>query len=182
MLARVVGRNNVVNTIWGSGFVLVGAACFVVARGIDSGDLLRQVLLMATVLVRGTRFSWYVGVRSAGKGEDAHYTELWAVLRSHRRPADEAVQVRPRHQGKIADIGLWSYTRHPNSFGDATVWFGIWLIAAEQWPGVLAVFGPLLMAGTSTPPGPAGWSRCRTGFSHGCTGEDGGRGRGPMKG
>lgn len=51
VLARVVGRNNVVDTIWGSGFVLVGAACFVVARAIDSGDLLRQVLLMATVLV-----------------------------------------------------------------------------------------------------------------------------------
>ncbi len=33
---------------------------------------------------------------------------------------------------------MWSYTRHPNFFGDATVWFGIWLIAAEQWPGVLA--------------------------------------------
>ena len=53
----------------------------------------------------------------------------------------------PDNQGKIADIGLWSYTRYPNYFGDATVWFGIWLIAAEQWPGVLAVFGPLLMAG-----------------------------------
>lgn len=85
VLARVVGRNNVVDTIWGSGFVLVGAACFVVARGIDSGDLLRQVLLMATVLVWGARLSWYVGVRSAGK-ETTNSARLCGRGRALRRP------------------------------------------------------------------------------------------------
>ena len=35
------------------------------------------------------------------------------------------------------DRGLWRYTRHPNYFGDASVWWGLWLIAAQQWPALL---------------------------------------------
>jgi steroid 5-alpha reductase family enzyme len=40
---------------------------------------------------------------------------------------------------------LWRYTRHPNYFGDACVWWGIFLVAAERWPGVLTVFAPVVM-------------------------------------
>jgi hypothetical protein len=28
----------------------------------------------------------------------------------------------PSHEGKVIDVGLWHYTRHPNYFGDACVW------------------------------------------------------------
>lgn len=45
----------------------------------------------------------------------------------------------------ILNTGLWRYTRHPNYFGDACVWAGIFLIAAESWPGVLTIGSPLLM-------------------------------------
>jgi steroid 5-alpha reductase family enzyme len=51
----------------------------------------------------------------------------------------------PAHKGQVADTGLWRYTRHPNYFGDAAVWTGIFLITAERWPGVLAIVGPVLM-------------------------------------
>jgi steroid 5-alpha reductase family enzyme len=51
----------------------------------------------------------------------------------------------PAHKGTVADIGLWRYTRHPNYFGDAAVWTGIFIIAAERWPGVLTIPGPVLM-------------------------------------
>jgi steroid 5-alpha reductase family enzyme len=44
------------------------------------------------------------------------------------------------------DRGLWRYTRHPNYFGDATVWAGLWLVAAQHWVGVLTVASPALMA------------------------------------
>ena len=45
----------------------------------------------------------------------------------------------------VMDSGLWCYTRHPNYFGDACVWVGIFLVAAEHWPGVLTVFSPIIM-------------------------------------
>ena len=47
--------------------------------------------------------------------------------------------------GSVMDRGLWRFTRHPNYFGDACVWWGIFLVAAEHWPGVLSVPAPILM-------------------------------------
>jgi steroid 5-alpha reductase family enzyme len=52
----------------------------------------------------------------------------------------------PANKGKVMDRGLWRYTRHPNYFGDATVWAGLYLIAAEHWIGALTVASPVLMA------------------------------------
>lgn len=54
----------------------------------------------------------------------------------------------PANKGKVLDTGLWRYTRHPNYFGDACVWWGLYLIAAETAPGVWAVFGPLFLTWT----------------------------------
>lgn len=51
----------------------------------------------------------------------------------------------PASTGQVLDTGLWRYTRHPNYFGDACVWWGISLVAFDAWPGVLTVLSPLLM-------------------------------------
>jgi steroid 5-alpha reductase family enzyme len=51
----------------------------------------------------------------------------------------------PANKGQVMDRGLWRYSRHPNYFGDATVWAGLFLIAAEHWVGALTVFSPVLM-------------------------------------
>jgi steroid 5-alpha reductase family enzyme len=51
----------------------------------------------------------------------------------------------PANRGRVMDRGLWGWTRHPNYFGDAAVWWGIWLVAAEAWPGVLTVLSPVAM-------------------------------------
>jgi steroid 5-alpha reductase family enzyme len=51
----------------------------------------------------------------------------------------------PANKGKLIQTGLWRYTRHPNYFGDACVWWGIFLVAADAWPGVLTVFAPIAM-------------------------------------
>lgn len=56
----------------------------------------------------------------------------------------------PKNKGKVLDTGLWRYTRHPNYFGDACVWWGLWLIAAETTPGLFAIAGPLFLTFTLT--------------------------------
>ncbi|MFT3899367.1 MAG: DUF1295 domain-containing protein [Gordonia sp. (in: high G+C Gram-positive bacteria)] len=51
----------------------------------------------------------------------------------------------PAAKGTILEHGLWSWTRHPNYFGDACLWWGLWLIAASAWPGVVTVLSPVAM-------------------------------------
>ena len=48
----------------------------------------------------------------------------------------------PENEGKILKSGLWKYTRHPNYFGDAMVWwgFGIISVAVGSYLPVLSSF------------------------------------------
>ena len=47
-------------------------------------------------------------------------------------------------QDTVMDRGLWRYSRHPNYFGEATFWWGIW-IASASMGGAWTLFSPLLM-------------------------------------
>jgi len=50
----------------------------------------------------------------------------------------------PVNQGKVMDGGLWRYSRHPNYFGEAVIWWGFTLFALEQgyWWSLLS---PILL-------------------------------------
>src|SRR5262249_27707294 len=52
----------------------------------------------------------------------------------------------PENRGEVIDRGLWRYTLHPNYFGDACVWFGLWLIALQAGGTWWTVISPLLMS------------------------------------
>ena len=56
----------------------------------------------------------------------------------------------PTTAGQVMDKGLWRYTRHPNYFGDACVWWGLFLIAAEAPLGLFSIFGPIYLVFTLT--------------------------------
>ncbi|NYJ75204.1 DUF1295 domain-containing protein [Allobranchiibius huperziae] len=56
-----------------------------------------------------------------------------------------AFKADPANKGTIMDRGLWGWTRHPNYFGDACVWVGVYLVSASVWPGVLTVLSPVAM-------------------------------------
>jgi steroid 5-alpha reductase family enzyme len=47
------------------------------------------------------------------------------------------------NKGKLMMTGLWAYTRHPNYFGEVTVWWGIWIIALSSHGGFWSIIGPL---------------------------------------
>ncbi|MBZ5736004.1 DUF1295 domain-containing protein [Nocardioides sp. TRM66260-LWL] len=50
-------------------------------------------------------------------------------------------------RGPVMDRGLWAWTRHPNYFGDACIWWGVFLVggAASGWGGLLTIVSPLAM-------------------------------------
>lgn len=73
---------------------------------------------------------------------------LWALGFAFEAIGDRQLarfRADPANRGKVMDRGLWRYTRHPNYFGDATLWWGFWLIACAVPGGGWTVASPLVM-------------------------------------
>lgn len=60
----------------------------------------------------------------------------WQLARFKRDPANA---------GRVLDRGFWRYTRHPNYFGDALVWWGFFLFAASIPDSLWTIYSPVLM-------------------------------------
>lgn len=112
---------------WLQIFMLQGAVVFLVAMPLllimrQPGPALGLLDVLGGVI-------WLIGFMFEAVGD-------WQLLRFKHNPA---------HRGHMMRQGLWRYTRHPNYFGEATLWWGIWLIAlAAPW-GAFAVISPLLI-------------------------------------
>ena len=72
---------------------------------------------------------------------------VWAVGLFFEAAGDAQLhRFRANPKGRtVLDTGLWRYTRHPNYFGDACVWWGLWLIAADNPIGLATVICPTTM-------------------------------------
>lgn len=80
---------------------------------------------------------------------------LWLVGMTFETVGDaqlKAFRANPANKGKVLDTGLWRYTRHPNYFGDACAWWGIWLVAAGAGASVAlaSLIGPVFLTFTLT--------------------------------
>lgn len=51
----------------------------------------------------------------------------------------------PNNRGQIMQSGLWKLTRHPNYFGEITIWWGVFLIVMQLDYGLLAIVSPLMI-------------------------------------
>jgi steroid 5-alpha reductase family enzyme len=51
----------------------------------------------------------------------------------------------PANRGRVMNTGLWAYTRHPNYFGDAMVWWGYFLLALAVPGSLWTILSPVLM-------------------------------------
>jgi steroid 5-alpha reductase family enzyme len=71
---------------------------------------------------------WVVGFFFEALGDYQMY-----MFRCNRHP----------HKNKIMNKGLWRYTRHPNYFGEAVMWWGIFLLAIPSGRWYISVWAPV---------------------------------------
>jgi steroid 5-alpha reductase family enzyme len=73
---------------------------------------------------------------------------LWAVGFAVEAASDaqkSAFKKDRANAGRWIETGLWKYSRHPNYFGEAVLWWGLFLVALPSLSGALALaaVGPL---------------------------------------
>jgi steroid 5-alpha reductase family enzyme len=78
---------------------------------------------------------------------DLFAVALWLVGFGFEALGDQQLarfKADPANRGKVLDSGLWRYTRHPNYFGEACMWWAFYLLAlaAGAW---WTIIGPVLM-------------------------------------
>ena len=171
-LARRVGKVSIVDVTWGLAFVAISWVALALGTGDLARRVLLAVLVtlwgarLAWHIGRrghgAPEDPRYVALLADAPGGDIH---RYAVLRVFVPQGAIAwfvglpVQVSASVTGGdvtggtgwlgglgvLGWLGLWAWTRHPNYFGDAMVSWGLWLVAAGHWPGVLTVLSPVLM-------------------------------------
>ena len=109
-------------------FLLQGLLMWVISMPILAAQSADEPDRLTWVDVVGTAV-WAVGFFFEAGGD-------WQLARFKADPAN---------RGKVMRSGVWAYTRHPNYFGDATQWWGLYLIAAGAGAGYWTLFSPLLM-------------------------------------
>ena len=109
-------------------FLLQGFIMWLVSLPVQLGQIYQEPITLGWAAMAGLAL-WLTGVLFEAVGD--------RQLKRFR--AD------PNNRGKVLDTGLWRYTRHPNYFGNACLWWGIWLCACEVPAAAWAFFSPALM-------------------------------------
>lgn len=112
-------------------YLTQGALMWIVSMPLQLGQMKVAPAGLGIVGVIGVAL-WAIGLTFETIGD-------WQLARFKANPASA---------GMVMDSGLWSWTRHPNYFGDVCVWWGLFLIAVRPGGFVFAaVVGPIVMTG-----------------------------------
>jgi len=71
---------------------------------------------------------------------------VWAVGFAFETAADHQLKVfkaNPKNKGRLLTTGLWQFSRHPNYFGEAAQWWGIYLMAINDFHNLWLIISPL---------------------------------------
>ncbi len=71
---------------------------------------------------------------------------VWIVGFSFEAIGDAQLRTfikKPKNKGHVMTQGLWKFTRHPNYFGEAVQWWGLFLIALDAGGAIWAIISPL---------------------------------------
>ena len=109
-------------------FLRQGLSMWITSMPIQVGQFYLQPESLGIPALIGVTV-WLVGFVFESVGD-------WQLARFKRDPANK---------GRVMQTGLWRYTRHPNYFGDACIWWGLFLVACDHWIGLLTLFAPLRM-------------------------------------
>ncbi len=103
--------------------------------------VLNYLIALPTVVTNLAAPAGWTGWASAG-------VAVWAVGFFFETAGDAQLarfKADPANRGKLLTTGLWRYTRHPNYFGEAAQWWGLFLLALRGWSTVWLVLSPLLI-------------------------------------
>lgn len=93
----------------------------------------------------------YINIFSKGNKEfiilDYIGIGIWIIGYVFEVVGDNQLKVfksKEENKGRIIKTGLWKYTRHPNYFGEATMWWGIFILSITSG-GLYTVISPMLI-------------------------------------
>jgi len=109
-------------------FMLQGSLAFIVSLPLQ--------ITMQSEVADGLQWNDYLGAFVFLVGF------FWEVVGDHQLKLFKA---EPENRGKVMDRGLWRYSRHPNYFGEAFLWWGLWLCVIDEPGGLYTIVSPLLI-------------------------------------
>jgi steroid 5-alpha reductase family enzyme len=121
---------------WGKHFVLRSYMQVFILQGVILLLNLTPVMIIMSDAKKALTWPAYVGLA------------IWCIGFAFEATGDYELDrflADPANRGTIIDVGLWRYTRHPNYFGESTMWWGIFFIALSVPWGWIGVIGPIVI-------------------------------------
>jgi len=106
-----------------------------------------QVYVLQAVFMAVVSYAYLYAMTVADKSVNVWVvlgTVVWLTGFYFESVGDKQLEVfkkNPANKGHVIKTGLWRYTRHPNYFGEATMWWGIFIIVIGTtgfWPTIIS--------------------------------------------